>query len=159
MNPIPSHARSSDAPARQTVLIVDDTPQNLTILGELLQLARTQQPGPGVADVGDRPGVALQRQRNRWLAVLALVVGLAAWLARRMPALRWLIFVLAGAAAIWSALALANSVAPMPTLIAADRSPFGTLGLMACGSVGALLFGLLGRRVRYRAQPTPSDSL
>ena len=37
MNPIPSHARSSDAPARQTVLIVDDTPQNLTILGELLQ--------------------------------------------------------------------------------------------------------------------------
>ena len=84
---------------------------------------------------------------------------LAAWLARRIPALRWLIFVLAGAAAIWSAMALANSVAPMPTLIAADRSPFGTLGLMACGSVGALLFGLLGRRVRYRAQPTSSDSL
>ena len=83
---------------------------------------------------------------------------LAVWLARRMPLLRWLILVLAGAAAIWSALAVANSVAPMPTLIAADRSPFGTLGLMACGSVGALLFGLLGRRVHYRAQPTSSDS-
>lgn len=37
MNPISSHVKSSDAPARQTVLIVDDTPQNLTILGELLQ--------------------------------------------------------------------------------------------------------------------------
>ena len=35
------------------------------VLGELLQLARTQQPGPGVADVGDRPGVALQRQRRQ----------------------------------------------------------------------------------------------
>lgn len=84
---------------------------------------------------------------------------LAAWLARRMPTLRWLIFVLAGAAAIWSALALANTVAPMPTLIAADRNPFGTLGLMACGSVGALLFGLLGRRAQCRAQQTSSDSL
>lgn len=95
------------------------------------------------------------------LSALGFLVALplAAWLARRMPPLRWLIFVLAGAAAIWTALALANAVAPMPTLIAADRSPFGTLGLMACGSVGALLFGLLGRQVRYRAQPTSSDSL
>lgn len=88
-----------------------------------------------------------------------IALPLATWLARRMPLLRWLIFVLAGAAAIWTALALANALAPMPTLIAADRSPFGTLGLMACGSVGALLFALLGRRVRYRTQPTSSDSL
>lgn len=77
----------------------------------------------------------------------------AVWCARRLPNLRWLVFVLAGAAAIWLTLALANAVAPMPTLIAADRSLFGTLGLMACGSVGALLFGLLGRRVRYRTRP------
>ena len=55
--------------------------------------------------------------------------------------------------------ALANALAPMPTLIAADRSLFGTLGLMACGSAGALLFGLLGRRGLYRVQPTPSASL
>lgn len=95
------------------------------------------------------------------LSTLGFLVALplAAWFARRMPTLRWLIFVLAGAVAIWTALALANTLAPMPTLIAADRSPFGTLGLMACGSVGALLFGLLGRQVRYRAQPTSSDSL
>lgn len=84
---------------------------------------------------------------------------LAQWSARRLPPLRWAIFVGAGAAAIWTALALANALAPMPTLIAADRSLVGTLGLMACGSVGALLFGLLGRRVRYRPRATPSDSL
>ena len=84
---------------------------------------------------------------------------LAAWSARRLPSLRWAIFVLAGAAAIWTALALANALAPMPTLIAADRNLFGSLGLMASGSAGALLFGLLGRRVRYRAQSTPSASL
>ncbi|MDR8013171.1 hypothetical protein ACMHYQ_11265 [Ectopseudomonas guguanensis] len=95
------------------------------------------------------------------LSALGFLVALplAVWFVRRMPKLRWPIFVLAGAMAIWSALALANAVAPMPTLIAADRSPFGTLGLMACGSVGALLFGLLGRQVRYRTQPTSSDSL
>ncbi len=89
----------------------------------------------------------------------ACALPLAVWSARRLPPLRWGIFVLAGAAAIWTALALANALAPMPTLIAADRSWFGTLGLMASGSAGALLFGLLGRRVRYRTQPTPSASL
>ena len=95
------------------------------------------------------------------LSTLGFLVALplAVWLGRRMPTLRWLILVLAGAAAIWAALALANTVAPMPTLIAADRNPFGTLGLMACGSVGALLFGLLGRRVHYRTPAISSDAL
>lgn len=83
---------------------------------------------------------------------------LAVWSARRLPPLRWAIFPLAGAVAIWLVLALANALAPMPTLIAADRSLIGTLGLMASGSAGALLFGLLGRRVRYRVLPTPPES-
>lgn len=83
---------------------------------------------------------------------------LAAWFVRRLPALRWAIFVLAGALAIWCALALANALAPMPTLIAADRTSLGTLGLMACGSVGALLFGLLGTGCRLRSTSTSSDS-
>lgn len=84
---------------------------------------------------------------------------LAAWCARRMPTLRWAIFLLAGAIAIWCALALANTLAPMPTLISADRSSLGTLGLMLCGSVGALLFGLLGQRAGRPASSTSSDSL
>lgn len=61
------------------------------------------------------------------------------------PSGRWLLFALAGALAVWSALALANALLPMPTLIAANRSLGGTAGLMACGSLGALLFALLWR--------------
>lgn len=68
---------------------------------------------------------------------------LAAWCAWRLPLLHWSIFALAGAAAVWGALSLANVLLPMPTLIAADRTLAGTLGLMACGSLGALLFALL----------------
>ncbi|ARS47306.1 hypothetical protein [Ectopseudomonas hydrolytica] len=82
---------------------------------------------------------------------------LATWCAQRLPPLRWMIFLLAGALAIWVALALANMLAPMPTLIAANRTLIGTLGLMASGSAGALLFALLARRVRYLTQPTSSD--
>ena len=37
MNPTAAQHRSSDETTRQTVLIVDETPQNLTVLGELLQ--------------------------------------------------------------------------------------------------------------------------
>jgi peptidoglycan/LPS O-acetylase OafA/YrhL len=91
-------------------------------------------------------------------AGFAIALPLALWLARRLRQWRWAIFVTVGAAAIWLALALANALAPMPTLIAADRDPLGTLALMACGSAGALLFGLLARRVRYRAQPPQPDS-
>ena len=83
---------------------------------------------------------------------------LALWLAGRLRPWRWTIFLASGAAAIWLALTLANALAPMPTLIAADRTLPGTLAFMACGSAGALLFGLLARRARYRARLTQSDS-
>ena len=90
-------------------------------------------------------------RRASWFSVVAIVlivVGLVT-LATPLPA---------QAFDPQLALALANALAPMPTLIAADRSAIGTLGLMASGSAGALLFGLLGRRVRYRARPTPPES-
>ena len=67
--------------------------------------------------------------------------GLQVW-----PAGRWLVFALAGALAVLAAMALANALLPMPTLIGANRSLAGTLGLMACGSLGALLFAVLARR-------------
>lgn len=91
-------------------------------------------------------------------AGFVIALPLALRLARRLQHWRWAIFLVAGAAAIWLALTLANALAPMPTLIAADRTPLGTLALMACGSAGALLFGLLARRVRYTAQPSQPDS-
>ncbi|MVW74452.1 hypothetical protein [Pseudomonas xionganensis] len=69
----------------------------------------------------------------------------AAWLSRRLLPLRWPLFALAGALAIWLAMSLANALLPMPTLIGANRSLIGTLGLMACGSLGALLFARLSR--------------
>lgn len=69
----------------------------------------------------------------------------ASLLARSWPTGRWLLFALAGALAVWLAMALANALLPMPTLIAASRSLAGTLGLMVCGSLGALLFALLAR--------------
>lgn len=83
------------------------------------------------------------------LVLLGFIVALptAHALARTWPVGRWLVFAVAGAAAVWAAMSLANSLAPMPTLIGANRSLAGTLGLMACGSVGALLFAHLMRRV------------
>lgn len=71
----------------------------------------------------------------------------ASWLARRWPRARGLLFALAGALAVWLAMASANALLPMPTLIAANRSLAGTLGLMCCGSLGALLFAMLARRL------------
>lgn len=82
------------------------------------------------------------------LVLLGFVFALpaASLLARSWPGGRWLLFALAGAVAVWLAMALANALLPMPTLIGANRSLAGTLGLMACGSLGALLFASLARR-------------
>ncbi|MBU0900953.1 MAG: hypothetical protein KKH62_03230 [Gammaproteobacteria bacterium] len=88
------------------------------------------------------------------LVILGFICALpvASRFARAWPSGRWLVFALAGALAVWSALSLANALLPMPTLIAANRSLGGTAGLMACGSLGALLFALLWQRAAP-AQP------
>ena len=82
------------------------------------------------------------------LVLLGFVFALpsASLLTRSWPAGRWLLFALAGALAVLAAMALANALLPMPTLIGANRTLAGTLGLMACGSLGALLFARLARR-------------
>ncbi|WP_296222067.1 hypothetical protein [Pseudomonas sp. UBA2684] len=76
----------------------------------------------------------------------ALAIPAAVWLSRPLPAARLAIFVVAGALAVLLAMMLANALAPMPTLIGANRSVAGTLGLMASGSLGALCFAVLSRR-------------
>ncbi len=83
------------------------------------------------------------------LVLLGFVFALpaASLLTQHWPAGRWLLFALAGALAVWSALALANAMLPMPTLIGANRSLAGTAGLMVCGSFGALLFARLAQRL------------
>lgn len=82
------------------------------------------------------------------LVLLGFVFALpsASLLTRSWPAGRWLLFALAGALAVLAAMALANALLPMPTLIGANRTLAGTLGLMACGSLGALLFASLAQR-------------
>ena len=82
------------------------------------------------------------------LVILGFIFALpaASLLARLWPMGRWLLFTLAGALAVLAAMALANALLPMPTLIGANRTFAGTLGLMACGSLGALLFAGLMRR-------------
>jgi len=82
------------------------------------------------------------------LVLLGFVFALpsASLLARSWPGGRWLLFALAGALAVLAAMALANALLPMPTLIGANRSLAGTLGLMACGSLGTLLFASLAQR-------------
>ena len=88
------------------------------------------------------------------LVILGFIFALpaASLLARLWPMGRWLLFTLAGALAVLAAMALANALLPMPTLIGANRTLAGTVGLMACGSIGALLFAGLMRR----SSPTQS---
>lgn len=88
------------------------------------------------------------------LVILGFIFALpaASLLARLWPMGRWLLFTLAGALAVLAAMALANALLPMPTLIGANRTFAGTVGLMACGSLGALLFAVLMRR----SSPTQS---
>ncbi|WP_339489644.1 hypothetical protein [Pseudomonas sp. EL_65y_Pfl2_R95] len=72
----------------------------------------------------------------------AAALPVAAWLSKKIPSARWLLFALAGGLAIFLGLTLANAALPMPTFIGANRSFVGTLGLMASGSVGALFFAI-----------------
>ena len=50
MNPAGTDSIRSESPGKRTVLIVDDTPENLTVLGELLQ----QQYRVRAANSGER---------------------------------------------------------------------------------------------------------
>ncbi|SDH63247.1 hypothetical protein SAMN05216588_10625 [Pseudomonas flavescens] len=121
-----------------------------TLLGSIVQtqfnLAALQQLGASIST-----GVRLQATLHDLLGFsptfAALVIAsflvalpLAAWLVPNAGVPRGLIFLLAGALAIWGALSVANAVAPMPTLIGASRTLAGTLALMVCGSLGSLAF-------------------
>jgi hypothetical protein len=114
---------------------------NLQALGAPMPLTVRLQT-TGLDLLGFSPTFAL-------LVILGFLFALptAHLLARSWPTGRWLLFALAGALAVWLALVLVNALLPMPTLIGANRSLSGTLGLMTCGSCGALLFAVLGRRV------------
>ncbi|WP_411359710.1 MULTISPECIES: hypothetical protein [unclassified Pseudidiomarina] len=83
-------------------------------------------------------------------AVLIVALPIAAALARwRRAAERWW-FVVAGFVGLLVAFILVNSVAPMPTLIAATREWTGLLAMAATGALAGWLFDRLWR-------PTPRE--
>ncbi|MCH8543579.1 MAG: hypothetical protein LAT61_08415 [Alcanivorax sp.] len=53
------------------------------------------------------------------------------------------VYALAGALGIFVAFQAANAAAPMPTLIAATRTGFGTLAMMLSGALGGWVFARL----------------
>ena len=84
------------------------------------------------------------------VAVMIVALPLAAALARwRSAAERWW-FVVAGFVGLLVAFTLVNSIAPMPTLIAATREWTGLLAMAATGALAGWLFDRLWR-------PTPRE--
>ncbi|WP_462379735.1 hypothetical protein [Pseudomonas sp. Marseille-QA0892] len=83
-------------------------------------------------------------------ASFVLALPAAAYVERLWPRGRWLVFLLAGGLSVLGALMVANALAPMPTLISANRTFGGTLGLMASGALGAWLFTWFHARAAVR---------
>lgn len=83
-----------------------------------------------------------------WLVLVgvALLIALpvASLMGRRLPARRRLLFVLAGGSGVLVLILTLNTLAPM-TIIAATRSPIGTLGMALPGLAGGWLFAVLWR--------------
>lgn len=70
-----------------------------------------------------------------------------AWFVSRVLApARLAVFALAGVASLWMAFRLMGFFTPMPTLVAAARTPDGVWALAATGLVGGALFAFATRR-------------
>lgn len=72
-----------------------------------------------------------------------LAFALAAWLARRAPRARGVLFVLAGWLGLIVAVRLIDAFVPPPVLIAATRSLVGLLAMTAGGALAGGLFARL----------------
>lgn len=79
---------------------------------------------------------------------LLLAIILAGWLRRYQPMLPRSLYFLLAALGFYVTLLLINQLAPMPTLIAANRTLRGTLGLLAVCGLAAWFFSWLAERVR-----------
>lgn len=75
------------------------------------------------------------------VAEYLLVFPFATILARRFPSSNQLLFFAGGFVGLWVALWVVNTLAPMPTLIAATRHWPGTLALMLAAAFGSWLYG------------------
>lgn len=75
----------------------------------------------------------------------ALAFPLAAFLARRWPALHAMWFALGGTTSLFVAIRLIDALTPPPVLIAATRSPLGLFTMCACGALGGWVHARLRR--------------
>ncbi|WP_333608078.1 hypothetical protein [Arsukibacterium sp.] len=79
---------------------------------------------------------------------LLMAILLAGWLRRRQPMLPRSLYFLLAAMGFYLTLLIINQLAPMPTLIAANRTLLGTLGLLAACGLAAWCFAWLAERLR-----------
>ncbi|KKO45733.1 hypothetical protein WG68_08425 [Arsukibacterium ikkense] len=84
------------------------------------------------------------------LLPLLLAVLLAGWLRRRQPMLPRSLYFLLAALGFYLTLLLVNQFAPMPTLLAANRTARGTLGLLAACGLAGWCFAWLNERLRSK---------
>ncbi|WP_294641323.1 hypothetical protein [uncultured Aureimonas sp.] len=76
----------------------------------------------------------------------------AGLVSQTLPQARMPIFALAGAVSLWTAFEVMGVFTPMPTLVAAVRTPEGLMAMTATGLVGGTLFAGL-TAVRRRNSP------
>ena len=76
----------------------------------------------------------------------ALALPVAAWLGRRLPRARVMLFALAGFVALLVAFRVVDAVTPPPVLVAATRGLGGLLAMCAGGALGGALYALLRGR-------------
>ncbi|TLX54259.1 hypothetical protein DN824_09380 [Stutzerimonas nosocomialis] len=76
---------------------------------------------------------------------LLCALPIAALVSRFLPVWRLPVYFLAGGVGLLVAFQIADAFAPMPTLIAATRTPSGTAAMMLSGAFGGLLFATLLR--------------
>lgn len=75
-----------------------------------------------------------------------LIAFVVAWLlAKKLPKYERSLFVVGGGVGLACAFLLIDSLAPMPTLIAANRTIIGFLGMSATGAFGGWIFDRLWR--------------
>lgn len=82
---------------------------------------------------------------------MLLAILLAGWLRRRQPMLPRSLYFLLAALGFYLTLLIINQLAPMPTLIAANRTLRGTLGLLAACGLAAWCFSWLAERLRSQS--------
>jgi len=125
-----------------------------SVLGSLIQ---TQFNLLSIQSLGADIGFGLRVQtslQDLWNfgPVYALLFGLsfllsqaaALALGRLTPRIGWPpLFALAAAVGLWVTFQLVNALAPMPTLIAATRSPFGLMAMLASALMAGWVFGRL----------------